>query len=125
MRYLLDTNVLLIWLGNTERVTPAMREAISSLKNEIFFSPLSIWECRIKAAKGALQVDDNLLQVIERKSFKELPFTSEHANATKDLPLIHHDPFDRGLIAQAGVEGMTLLTTDNLLSRYGVALRLV
>lgn len=124
MRLLLDTNVLLIWLGSTDRVTPSMTEAILSPKNDIFFSPLSIWECRIKAAKGALLVDQDLLDVVRGKSFTELPFSSAHADETKNLPPIHHDPFDRGLIAQARIEGLTLLSTDSLLLRYEVAVKI-
>ncbi len=123
MKFLLDTNVLLIWLGDTKRVTPVMREAISSPKNDIFFSPLSIWECRIKAAKGVLQVDKNFLEIVRSKNFNELPFLSEHADEVKNLPPIHNDPFDRGLIAQAKVEGMTLLSTDDLLRRYEVSVK--
>ena len=124
MRFLLDTNVLLIWLGNTDRVTPSMTEAILLPRNDIFFSPLSIWECRIKAAKGTLQVDEDLLDVVKSKSFAELPFSSVHADETKHLPHIHHDPFDRGLIAQARIEGLTLLSTDSLLLRYEVAVKI-
>jgi PIN domain nuclease of toxin-antitoxin system len=124
LRVLLDTNVLLIWLGDTARVTPSMRAVMLSTKNDIYYSPLSIWECRIKAAKGALQVDDDLLEIVKGKDFKELPFLSAHADETKNLPPIHQDPFDRGLIGQAKVEGMTLLSTDSLLTRYDVSVHL-
>ena len=101
-----------------------MREAIGAPQNDIYFSPLSIWECHIKCAKGALQVDENFLEVIRSKSFNELPFLSDHADEVKNLPSIHNDPFDRGLIAQARVEGMTLLSTDKLLARYEVNLKI-
>lgn len=120
MRVLLDTNVLLVWLGDPNRITKLMSETIRSQQNEIYFSPLSVWECRIKAARGMLHVDDDLLEVIRGKQFTELPFTADHGNETKNLPPLHRDPFDRGLIAQARHEGMSLLTTDQFLPNYDV-----
>lgn len=124
MRFLLDTNVLLMWLGNTARITPRMAETIRAEDNTIFFSPLSIWECRIKAARGMLEVDDDLLEVVCSKRFFELKFTSVHADETKNLPPLHRDPFDRGLIAQARAEGICLLTTDKFLANYQVQTQL-
>ena len=102
-----------------------MKEAIESEKNTIFFSPLSIWEVRIKAAKGRLNLPPHFLQVVRSKDFAELRFTSEHADEAGRLPSIHADPFDRGLIAQARLERLTVLTTDRLLSRYEVRLQVV
>jgi PIN domain nuclease of toxin-antitoxin system len=71
-----------------------------------------------------LDVDDNLLEVVRGKRFAELKFTAVHADETRNLPLLHRDPFDRGLIAQARVEDMCLLTTDRHLLSYDVRLRL-
>ena len=125
MNLLLDTNVLLFWIANDPRIGSAMSEAIKSEKNTIFFSPLSIWEARIKAAKGRLTLPSQFLEVVRSKDFTELRFTAEHADEAGKLPSIHWDPFDRGLIAQARLERMTMLTSDRLLSRYDVRLQLV
>ncbi len=125
MKLLLDTKVLLIWLGQPSRISAAMADAILSDTNEIFFSPLNIRECRIKAAGGGLKVPGNLLEVIHSKRFDELRFTAAHADETRNLPPLHRDPFDRGLIAQATVEGMCILSTDRQLPRYDVTVRLV
>jgi PIN domain nuclease of toxin-antitoxin system len=123
VRVLLDTNVLLIWLGDSARITATLAEVIRAEENTIYYSPLSIWEFRIKAARGALQVDDNLLEEVKSKRFSELGFTSTHAEETKNLPHLHRDPFDRGLIAQARVEDLCLYTTNRLLARFDVRTR--
>ena len=125
MNVLLDTNVLLVWIADSPRINQAMVEAIESERNTVFFSPLSIWEVRIKAAKGRLDLPGHFLDVVRSKDFTELRFTSEHADEAGRLPGIHSDPFDRGLIAQARLERMTVLTTDHLLARYEVQLQAV
>ena len=125
MRILLDTSILLHWIGNTDQVSPRMRELIQSERNVVAFSPLSIWECRIKEAKGRLSLPGDLVGAIRAKDFIELKFTSEHANEAGLLPTIHADPFDRALVAQARIEDLTMLTQDRLLSRYDVRVELV
>ncbi len=125
MRILLDTSVLLNWIGNTSKINSRMRELIQSERNLVAFSPLSIWECRIKEAKGRLPLPGDFLEVIRSKDFIELRFTAEHANEAGLLPGIHADPFDRALVAQARVEDLTLLTHDRMLSKYDVRLEIV
>lgn len=125
MKLLLDTNVLLHWVGNTARVSQKMYELIESERNSVFYSPLSVWESRFKEGKGRLTLPANLLGVIRSKDFIELQFTSVHAERLALLPPIHGDPFDRALIAQARVEDLTLVTRDRLLSRYDVSVELV
>ena len=102
-----------------------MRELIASERNVIAFSPLSIWECRIKQAKGKLSLPQNFVGVVRSREFDELNFTAEHASEAGILPSIHADPFDRGLIAQARIEDFLLLTHDRTLSRYDVRLELL
>jgi PIN domain nuclease of toxin-antitoxin system len=87
--------------------------------NEVWVSALSIWECRIKQAKGKLFLPPNLGQIITESGFLDLPFNALHAEETATLPPIHADPFDRGLLAQARCEGFTLLTSDRRLAEYG------
>lgn len=120
MKVLLDTNVLLIWLAFEERRTQRMAEVIASERNQLFFSPLSIWESGIKVSKGKLRLPTSLVYALNYKRFEELAFTSAHGDEAARLPLVHHDPFDRGLIAQARIERLTLLTTDRKLSAYDV-----
>lgn len=124
MKVLLDTSVLLNWLGNTQRITGATRGLIEADRNSIFFSPLSVWEARIKQAKGRLDLPPNFVEALLNKDFAEIRFTAAHADEAGRLPMIHADPFDRGLIAQARVDGLTLLTNDRLLERYDVPILL-
>ncbi len=121
MIYLLDTH-LLIWLaGPTELLSEAARDVIEDRRNVLMFSALSIHEVAIKAGRERtdFRVDprsfrDNLLA----NELEEMPFTSEHALAVQSLPDIHRDPFDRGLVAQAISEQITLLTADKRVAAY-------
>jgi len=125
VRLLLDTSVLLNWIGNTPRISPRLKELIRSEGNSVAYSPLSVWECRIKESKGRLSLPGDLLAVIQSKNFIELKFTAAHADDAGSLPSHHADPFDRGLVAQARIEDLTLVTHDRLLGRYDVKLALV
>lgn len=84
-------------------------------------SSASIWEVEIKRAKGRLTAPDGLRDEVDAAGFQELPITGAHAETAGRLPLLHHDPFDRMLIAQAGVEGLTLMTSDRSILEYEVA----
>jgi PIN domain nuclease of toxin-antitoxin system len=121
MKLLLDTH-LLIWSGWTpRRISSAARSLISSPDNELIFSAASLWEIAIKQAleKDDFQVDVNVLRRnLLDNDYSELPVSGDHAVAIRVLPLLHKDPFDRILIAQAMVEGITLLTADPIVARY-------
>ncbi len=83
-------------------------------------SAASIWEISIKSAMGKLTANPaEVLAAIEPAGFSLLPITGEHAAKVAELPLLHQDPFDRMLIAQAFVEPMLLLTNDEVLRGYG------
>ena len=97
-------------------------------RNELFFSPVSIWETTIKSAlqKKNFNVDARALRRgLLSNGYIELPVTSEHAIAVYNLPPIHKDPFDRLLVAQATVEGITLLTSDAKIAKYPGPIRKV
>lgn len=96
-----------------------MVKLVEDPENEVWISSLSIWECRIKQRIGKLFLPVNLDEIIAVSGFLDLPFTARHAEETATLPLIHADPFDRGLLAQARCEGLTLLTSDRLLAECG------
>jgi PIN domain nuclease of toxin-antitoxin system len=87
----------------------------------VFASAASIWEIEIKRAQGRLRASIDLSDLVDRSGFERLPITFEHAVEAGRLPLVHRDPFDRMLVAQARVEGMTLASADEEIQRYGVA----
>ena len=121
MKLLLDTHLLLWAAGEPDRLSADARALISDAENELFFSAASVWEIAIKSGLGRddFQADARLLRRgLLDNSYNELPIGSEHAVAIDSLPPIHKDPFDRILIAQAMVEGITLLTSDSLVAQY-------
>lgn len=121
MKFLLDTHLLLWAAGETKRLPIAARKMLNDPANELLFSAASLWEVAIKGQLGRddFQVDARALRRgLLDNSYVELAISSEHAVAIDLLPPIHKDPFDRILIAQAFVEGITLLTADPLVARY-------
>ncbi len=121
MKFLLDTHLLLWAAGDPQRLTQQARQLINNPGNELFFSAASLWEVAIKRGlnRPDFQADARLLRRgLLDNGYSELPVVSEHVVATESLPPIHKDPFDRVLVAQATVEGITLLTTDSVVSQY-------
>lgn len=121
MKLLLDTHLLLWAAGDPDRLSHVALALIEDPANELIFSAASLWEIAIKRGLGRadFHVDARVLRrCLLDNGYSELPITSEHAVAIDSLPLIHKDPFDRILIAQAMVEGITLLTTDSLVAKY-------
>ncbi len=121
MKLLLDTHVLLWAAGEPARLSASARRLINDVNNEPLFSVASLWEIAIKRGLGRkdFQVDARLLRRgLLDNGYGELPITSNHVIAVEDLPSIHKDPFDRLLVAQATVEGITLLTLDLVVARY-------
>jgi PIN domain nuclease of toxin-antitoxin system len=101
---------------------------INNPDNELLFSAASLWEVAIKRGLGRedFKVDARLLRRgLLNNGYSELPIISDHFVATESLPPIHKDPFDRVLVAQATVEGITLLTIDSLVSQYPGPIRTV
>jgi PIN domain nuclease of toxin-antitoxin system len=121
LKLLLDTHVLLWAAGQPNRLPAAARKLLNDPQNEPLFSSASLWEIAIKSGLGRsdFQVDARLLRRgLLDNGYGELPITSEHAVAIDGLPHIHKDPFDRLLIAQSIVEGITLLTADPMVAQY-------
>ncbi len=126
MRLLLDTH-LLLWTSVTDDVLASrflsseMKALIVDDGNEVYFSAVSVWEVAIKHAAGRpeFRVDPHVFRrTLLDQGYGELAITSEHGARVADLPSHHKDPFDRLLVAQAMVEGITLLTMDATVSRY-------
>ena len=119
MKILLDTNYL-IWVTKN-KVPPKACAYLEDKTNELYFSAISIWEVSIKTST---QPDFKIVPFVLRaglvdNGYTELPMTSLHALMVNDLPMIHKDPFDRILIAQAKMEGMLFLTADKIINHYG------
>ena len=120
MKYLLDTCALLRWLNGDPQIASQVIEELNSSSNEVYVSSASIWEVRIKQQIGKLKLNANLSEVITSLSFKPLSINFLHADKVADLPMIHKDPFDRILMAQCLVEGMTIVTSDDIIFKYEV-----
>ena len=128
MRLLLDTHLLLWAAEESSRLSAEARALICDVENELFFSAISIAEIAIKYARKRpdFEADPRLIRgELLRHDYVELPVTSEHAVALAELPVIHGDPFDRLLVAQARVEGVMLLTSDATMALYGGVVRAV
>ena len=128
MRLLLDTHLLLSVGKTPERLSPEAIHLITDPANAVTFSVASIWEVAIKSAKRRPDFDlsPHLFRGrMLREGYEELPIAGEHAAAVAELPRLHGDPFDRLLVAQAKVEGLTLLTADRALAQYPGPIRIV
>lgn len=121
MKILLDTNALLWLLADDERLSASAR-AIIERASEILVSEASLWEISIKISIGKLQPIPELHNTIRNLGFRRLNIRDDYLLEYERLPLVHRDPFDRMLVAQALVEGASLLTSDDMLEDYGVKL---
>ncbi len=123
MRLLLDTHTFLWWCANDSKLSETALHAIADADNEVLVSAVNGWEIAIKARLGKLPLPDPprvfMSKMLERHAFGVLPITLNHALAEFELPTHHNDPFDRLLVAQAQVEGLTLVTDDGKLQLYG------
>ncbi len=122
MNVLLDTHILIWALENNPRLSENARDAITAGSNMVFVSTASAWEISIKQSIGKLKVPDNLLEELLAHRFSLLDINAEHAQLAGELPLIHKDPFDRMLVAQAKIEKLTLISTDPHIAQYEVKL---
>ena len=128
MKFLLDTHLLLWAAGDSRRLSREARALLSAPDSELLFSVASLWEIAIKRTLGRddFQVEPRVLRrgLIDN-GYVELSITGDHALAIDALADLHKDPFDRMLVAQAAVEGVTLLTSDERVSGYGGSIRKV
>jgi PIN domain nuclease of toxin-antitoxin system len=121
MTLLLDTH-LLLWAALGDSVLPSsVAELINEPTNDLVFSVANIWEIAIKSSLGRadFEVNPHILRTrLLENGYVEVPISGEHVLAVANLPNLHKDPFDRILVAQASVEGFTLLTVDPLVASY-------
>lgn len=122
MKLLLDSHAFLWWLAEDPKLKAEARQAVADPVSVVHVSAATVWELSIKAALGKLDLDGaDLAEEIEANDFVELPITARHSLAAAALPRHHEDPFDRMLIAQAQIEGLTLVTRDSAFRAYGVS----
>jgi PIN domain nuclease of toxin-antitoxin system len=121
LNVLVDTHLLLWAAGETHKLSRAARHVLEDANAQLWFSAASLWEVAIKHQLGREDfhaAPRRLRRGLIDNGWRELAVLSEHAVATEDLPPIHKDPFDRMLLAQAQVEGLILLTSDEIVAQY-------
>ncbi|MGH8985020.1 MAG: type II toxin-antitoxin system VapC family toxin [Acidimicrobiia bacterium] len=120
MTLLLDTHALLWWLEGRE-LDEHVSARIADPSILVAVSAASVWEAAIKAALGKLSIPEPVGPAAIAEGFEPLPIRFEHADRVGQLPSHHRDPFDRMLVAQAQVEGLTIVTRDPAFAAYDVA----
>ncbi len=128
MTLLLDTHVFLRAAGFPDRLPADVIESLEDPHTELVYSAASLWEVAIKSGLGRadFRIDPRLLRRgLLENGYRELAVTGAHAAAVDLLPRIHRDPFDRILVAQAQIEGITLVTMDEVVGRYPGPIRVV
>ncbi len=121
MRLLLDTHVALWWFGGSPKLRANKRRMIAGAEAACV-SSVSAWEVAIKASLGKLAFEGRFADAAAAAGCEQVMLTFDHAEALRSLPKHHTDPFDRMLIAQAQVEGLTLVSHDRAFKAYGIAL---
>lgn len=122
MRYLADTQVALWVMGDHPRLGAGALAALRRSQGGAVVSTASVWEIAIKVGIGRLDAPDDVPATLEASGFSLIDITPRHAVAAGALPLHHQDPFDRMLVAQARIEGLTLITADPAMAAYDVDL---
>lgn len=124
MRALLDSHTLLWWILDDPALTRNAYDVIAEASDSIFVSAVSAWELAIKFQLGRLQMASDLIanfsKAVEMERFKLLPISADHGIRAGLLPLVHKDPFDRLLVAQAQAENVPVISSDGIFEAYGV-----
>jgi len=125
VRLLLDTHTLLWWLLGDSALSQQAHAAIANRSNDVFVSAASAWEIAIKYKQGKLpaaaRLVTNLDVIVSGQGFAELPVTIADGETAGMLPLVHKDPFDRMLIAQALLSKLVLVSNEAVFDAYGAA----
>ena len=120
MNLLLDTHIVLWWLGDSSDLPTPARQAITDTTNVCFVSATTLWEIEIKRALGKLSIPESYSDALTQQGFRELPISRAHTCALRSLPPIHRDPFDRMLVAQAMSDDLVVVTANETIGRYDV-----
>jgi PIN domain nuclease of toxin-antitoxin system len=119
MKLLLDTHVALWWQAEDRRLRREARRAIATA-DIVWVSAVAGWEAALKVTNGQMRLREPFSVTLIADDFTELPVTLQHSEEFSRMPRHHSDPFDRLLIAQARVEGATIVTHDRAFEPYGV-----
>lgn len=123
MAYLLDTQALIWAFENDARLSDKARKVIANEENTVWVSIASLWEMAIKISIGKLDLAFSLEQVIEKleeEGIALLPIQPAHILQVRDLPMLHRDPFDRIIIAQACAEKIAAISSDDIFGSYPI-----
>lgn len=121
MRLLLDTQVVLWWLNDGPQLNAKIRGIIADRRAELFVSVATLWEVAVEHRIGKLSESGaKLITELDAQGLPLLAIKAAHLAALETLPQYHRDPFDHLILAQAKAEGLTIVTADRLLERYGV-----
>ena len=120
MKLLLDTHIILWWLTQDRKLSQTETAIITDPDNLVFVSAATAWEIAVKKMIGKLEAPDDLPAALAANDFLELPITIEHTQKIYLVPLHHHDPFDRMMVAQAISEDLTLMTRDPKIALYDI-----
>ena len=127
MKLLLDTHTFIWWTSNSASLSPHALSLCTDPTNTIVLSVVSVWEMQIKHQLGKLQLTMPLAHLItghqQSNNLQLLTVELAHVLALDALPTHHKDPFDRLLIAQAAVEGLSLISHDAVLRQYPIDVR--
>jgi PIN domain nuclease of toxin-antitoxin system len=122
VKYLIDTVIWLWSIDSVDKMNDRCRQVLEDGREEIYFSAATAWELSIKARLGKLNLPGSPAQCIPafmaKQGLRALSVTHLHAVKVYDLPPHHRDPFDRMIIAQATVEGLTVMTADRIFGKY-------
>jgi PIN domain nuclease of toxin-antitoxin system len=122
LKVLLDTHAALWWLSGDERFGEDAARQLSDDTNHVLLSAAVVWEVAIKRSLGKLESPDDFAATLLRAGAQALPVNLDHAAAVESLPWHHRDPFDRLLVAQASIEGASIVSRDEALRPYDVTL---
>jgi PIN domain nuclease of toxin-antitoxin system len=121
VKALLDTSVLLWWLGDPSRIAPALLKEMQADSSVILFSQVSLLEIQIKAGLGKLHLDfpiERIPDLADESGLTALPLSNAAIFTLPKLPAVHRDPFDRLLVCEAIQEGVPLVTSDEIIRKY-------
>ena len=122
MRYLIDTQIFIWWMEKNRRLSKNTFNLLNDPQNQIFLSIATVWEIVIKKAKKKLKTPKDVEGGVKTSGFMPINIEMLHVLGVEKLPMHHKDPFDRILIAQARVENLTFITTDEKIWKYDLPL---
>lgn len=125
MQILVDTHILIWFLEGNTLLSAKRQKLISASQNEVYISIASLWELAIKISIGKITLSKSLFQIIQQldaENIEIFPILPQHVLHIETMPFHHRDPFDRLIIAQSQVDGLTLMSDDSEFVNYSINL---